>query len=219
MMNQQKATIFATLFLAIFIPNISANNILKLIEPTIKQTGETITKCRLNEAELKSILDWTSTTSTANEMQKYVLVKLLNNGNDPKEEYFLNECHFLLNSNGYKICTIDTLLPSSALISNITIVMNPGHSFPYYGRHDPSILARFVAQLEQRFKQSLPYQTIETKMDKKSYERVFEAKILAYYPDTTAPGFSEFQKAAKLKSVNLPFFVVHNPQVNLIQLN
>lgn len=220
MIYQQRATIIAMLFLGIYIQNIKTNDILKLIEPTSKQTGETRTKCELNEAELKSILEPASTNIASNEMhEKYVLIKLLNNDINLKDEYFLNECHFLLNSYGYKICTFDSLSQPSALISNITISMQPGHLVPYYGRHDPPILARFVAQLEQRRGQSLPYQTIVTKMDKKSYERVLEAKILAYYPDTTAPGFSEFQKAAKLKSLNLPFFVVHNPQVKLNDYN
>ncbi|OTF78455.1 calsequestrin-2-like protein [Euroglyphus maynei] len=189
---------------------VRADRILDLIEirPSLVASDQS-TICQLNENELKSLL--TSSEQSTNN-QKYILIKIHEN-----EDSFVNDIRSQLFALGYKVCSFK-LLPVSFNVANITIVNNDGHVIPYYGRRDPSTLVRFLAHLEQRISKS-PYHTINGKLDKKAYEHVLEPKIIAYFPDITAPAFAQFQQAAKLMAPNPPFFVVHDPQVNNCQIH
>ncbi|KAH9415838.1 Calsequestrin-2 [Dermatophagoides pteronyssinus] len=183
---------------------VRADRILDLIElrpSSIAYDQPTI--CQLNENEVKSLLTL-SEQSTNN--QKSILIRIHEN-----EDSFINDIRSQLSALGYRVCSFESS-HESLVVANITIVNNDGHVIPYYGRRDPSTLIRFLAHLEQRISKS-PYHTINGKLDKKAYEHVLEPKIIAYYPDITAPAFTQFQQAAKLMAPSPPFFVVHDPQL------
>uniref|UniRef100_A0A834RCZ8 Calsequestrin n=1 Tax=Sarcoptes scabiei TaxID=52283 RepID=A0A834RCZ8_SARSC len=198
-MNSSKSLIFLFNLIVISL----ADNVLDLIE--FSQTSQqfehvTTQACRLNDDQLQSLIAY----GPIQKEQKYVLIR-----ENPNDEVFIKQSLRPLANLGYQICIFDEH-SSQNPSANITILIEAGHLIRYNGRHDVDTLVRFVANLEQRFSQ-LPYQTISSKLDKKAYEHVLEPKIIAYFPDKTAPGFAEFEKAAKKMSPNPQFFVVHDP--------
>ena len=121
---------------------------------------------------------------------------------------FVRKSSQLLASISFKLCTV----PSNSLESDIVVLRSGGFKTFFYGKRDAYTLVRYVQQLGQQVG-DIPYRTIHNKMDKKAFEHLVVPKVLAYFPDITAPAFAEFQLVAGQLSPNPPFYVVHDPLV------
>jgi len=103
----------------------------------------------------------------------------------------------------------------TSLPGEVTVVHGP-RKVVYYGKRNGETLARFVQKLSARYLSTQqPFQIISNKLEKKAFERLVVPKVVAYFPDTTAPAFAEYQAAARQLTPNPPFYVVHDPKVSI----
>lgn len=173
-------------------------------EPTVDVNAKT---CQLTQAQLDSILAGTST-----EPNSYILI-------DSKlSKAFADSAAQLLAPSGFTVC--QTTAEEAGLPGDVTIILQPaGKTVVYYGKRNAETLNLAVQKLSARFGAAggPMFSTITNKMERKAFERLNGAKVVAFFADpivADAAAFAEFQSAARQLAPNPPFYVVHDTHVS-----
>lgn len=123
---------------------------------------------------------------------------------------FLLQAAQLLAPEGYRVCTLQS---GDSLPAEISIVEGGHPVRPYFGRRDGLSLLRFVQRMSYDSSDEAVH-VIGSKAEKKAFEQSLAPKVVAYFPDPTAPAFADFQVAARHFASKPQFYVVHDPQVS-----
>ena len=177
-----------------------------------RKVDRNVKPCQLTSERMNEILNPTNQIGSNG---KFVLI------NSKFEEFAIDSAP-LLHTIDFQVCTIENNNnnnneQTAKTFGDVTIVLQSiPRNIVYYGKHNADVLYRFVQKLDHRYSfMTNPVQSITNKMEKKAFEHVNGPKVVAYFPDTTAPAMAEYVQAARQLSPNPPFYLIQDPKVYL----
>lgn len=175
-----------------------------------RKVDRNVKPCQLTSERMNEILNPTNQIGSNG---KFVLI------NSKFEEFAIDSAP-LLHTIDFQVCTIENNNnnnneQTAKTFGDVTIVLQSiPRNIVYYGKHNADVLYRFVQKLDHRYSfMTNPVQSITNKMEKKAFEHVNGPKVVAYFPDTTAPAMAEYVQAARQLSPNPPFYLIQDPKI------